>query len=117
MGIDALLEDRALSRLRISISVDAATKIETFKKPHVSDSGSEEILRYYTERDAYLVTIYNWDRITDQETVLRMTVVPMLQDRFKLDPKIPVMFQFFDTLGRRMRHKPTPGPHVMVQGS
>ena len=113
MGIDAELEDRIKSTL--DVKVIAETQINTFKKDHTSDSGVEQTLRYFTERDSYLVTVSRWDTIDDKETCLRTVVVPMLSDRFKLDPRIPVVFLFLDTKGNQMRHIAGVGPKVMGQ--
>jgi hypothetical protein len=101
----------------VTMTASLVTKIETFKKTAVADSGVEEVIaNYFTERDACLITITNWDLVADKETVLRTKIVPMLSDHYKLDPKIPVVFQFLDHEGKPMRHVPAPGPKVMRPG-
>jgi hypothetical protein len=115
IGFDPVLEDLSATKLTVTTSI--VTKIETFKKDRTADSGIEQtVVKYFTERDAYLVTIKNWNSVKDKEAVLRRQIVPLLNDRLKLNPKLPVVFQFLDGNGKPMRHKPAPGPKVMAPG-
>jgi hypothetical protein len=115
VGTDKVLEER--SAARISVSAAIVTQISTFKKTQTTDAGNEEVIaKYFTEKDAYLVTVTKWDAVADKETCLRTQIVPLLADRLKLHPKVPVVFQFLDRNGQPMRHMPAPGPKVMARG-
>ncbi len=117
VGSDAMLDFIAADKRKIPLTVTLVTKIETFKKTSTADSGNEQtVVRYFTERGAYLVTIKNWDAVADQETCLRTQIGPMLCDQLKLDPKVPVVLQFLDSKGTPIQHVAEPGPKVMAPG-
>ena len=115
VGSDAVLD--YLGARKLTVTPTIVTKVETFTSRRTADSGNEGVVaKFFTERDCYLITVKNWDAVEDKETYFRMEIVPMLSDQFKLDPKVPVVFQFLDGSGKPMRHVPTPGPHVMASG-
>ena len=111
-GVDAMLEHRRMAQLNVSVT--RVTKVEIFQKEAVADSGSHEVVaKYFTERDAYLITVKNWNNVGDKETCLRTQIIPLLSDRFKLSPKAHTLFQFLDHDGHEMRHEPSPVPKVL----
>ncbi len=124
VGSDDLLEARSATKAAedalkrtVEVSVTVVTKIEQFKKAQTADSGVEQtVARYFTERDAYLVTIKKWDTVEDKETCLRTQIVPLLSDTLKLNPKMACVFQFLDSTGQPMRHVPAPMLKAMLPG-